>query len=1076
MTDQYKNKVVDWIFGNLRIIFLLFLFLVLFGSYSLSTLQRQGFPDVAVNIATVTVVYPSAPASDVEEKIVKPIEAAIENIDVIKEYQTMAYDSVGVAVVTFDEKADLEKAIDDLKKEIDLADFPTDAEDPVTSGYSVADVGHFMIAVTGPANDWGLYEAGKELSAELEAVDGVKSVRALNPLTPEILITFDDEALSKNNLNRNDVETMLQFANFKAPVGTVEEDGKTVSLVLEKPLTSLEDIRDLSLGTVTLGDVATVEPRLNNNDRYNRIGFRDDNDINGEFNTQRAIIYSVTIDGDADLIHVSDDVVELIDEVDNDTSSRGKLVMMYSQAEETEIQIDEITSSLFGQPFDSWGAFAFLGYIFGGLGLVILLLLIFMNLRVAIMAALSVPLSLFFASIYLYLVDIDLNTLVLFSMVLVIGLVVDPTIVFLESLQRYKAQGLSPKDAAAKTMSTVGTGVLLAVATNILVFVPFGVVSGFFGEIIQYIPATVIPAMIASMLIPTLFYMPVAARLLSSKRVNLDEENPELTGTWWVSKKIGGFIKFLLGPGKGRLAFRVALFFLTIASPMIVAAVTIGSGAVEVVQFAGEDDMYQVLVNAEIDESYDFDSAVHDFAAPVQSILAEQPEVKKFLYYQQSGNSFTMLVELFQADERKDAGMRTSAELVSDLNAKFNKISDDVLIEASTTTAGPPTDAYPIRVSLTGDDLETLASAGKDIEEFLGDFDGVKQISNSLSDEKASSTVTYRLKSDNPLAQNPAYIYSILSSRLQEKELGKISFGGETFELYSASANEPEDLAAVSKITVAAMPVAGKIQEITIADLVDSSDSAPSKVIQRVNGSRYVEISASFEEDVDTNEIQRELDKYLSEDKLEELGLEQDAVTSTGAMDMMMDSFNELFTALAIAIFLIYILLVAFFRSYLEPFIILFAIPLGLVGVFVASAVTTGQLGFLELLGVVTMAGIVVNVTILLIDFANQMKRAGKTPADAIATSVAIRFRPIVLTQLTTLGGLLPLIFFSAFWKGLAAAIVFGIVSSAMLSLIVTPILYLWSSTIVRNLQKVVGKFKKQKAVPEPPISLNFMQ
>ena len=1076
MQEVYQNRVVDWIFNNLRIILLLFLFLVVFGSYALSSLQSQGFPDVAVNIATVSVVYPNAPAADIEDKVVKPMEAAIENVENVKEYQTIAYDSVGVAIVTFEEKADLDKAIADLKEEIDLVKFPEDSMDPETSGFSIADVGHFMIAVTGPSNEWGLYEAGKELSAELDAVSGVKSVKAMNPLTPEIIITFDDEALAKNGLNRAEVEAALQMAQFKAPVGYVLDGDKQVSIVLEKSLRSLDDIRELQVGPVKLSEVARVEPRLNNDDRYNRIGFREENKIIGEFHTQRAIIYSVTINDDADLLNVSDDILALVEEVKNDSSHSAELVMMYSQAEETEIQINEITSSLFGQPFDSWGAFAFLGYIFGGLSLVVLLLLIFMNARVAIMAALSVPLSLFFASIYLYLVGINLNTLVLFSMVLVIGLVVDPTIVFLESLQRYKAQGLSARQAAAKTMTTVGTGVLLAVMTNILVFVPFGVVSGLFGEIIKYIPATVIPAMIASMLIPILFYMPLASRILSSKRKAVYEENPELTGTWFVSKKLGEFIKYLLGPGNARLALRIFVFAVTLASPFLVATATISSGAVEVVQFAGEDDMYQVLINGDIDESYDFETAVYEFAVPTQQILSEQPEIKKYLYYQQTGNSFTILAELFQSDERKDAGLRTSAELVDDLNKKFGKISDQVFIEASTTTVGPPSDSYPIRVSLTSDDQATLEAAANDIVEFLADIDGVDQISNSLSDEKASTSITYTLDSENPFAQNPGLVYAILSNKLQENDLGSISFGDETFDLYSRSSDRPEDLEAVTEVTIGAMPSGTTMTEIKVGDVVKSSQTVPSKIIKRTNGSRYVDVAASFDEEVDTAKVQRDLDEYLSSEKLEELGLDKGAITSTGAMDMMMDSFNELFIALAIAIFLIYILLVAFFRSYLEPFIILFAIPLGLVGVFMAAAVTTGQLGFLELLGVVTMAGIVVNVTILLIDFANQLKRAGKTPAEAISTSVAVRFRPIVLTQLTALGGLMPLVFFSAFWKGLAAAIIFGIVSSAFLSLLVTPILYLWSSTIIRNIKKVTDKFAPKKEPESQYVGLNFMQ
>lgn len=1069
MNFSGNNRVVDLIFSNIRMAFLFFLFLVVFGTFSLSHMQRQGFPDVAINMATVTVIYPNAPSHIVESEVVKPLEAVFADMDSVKEYQTISSESAGVGIVTFFENSDLDSAISDLDKRIALVSFPEDAMEPKVSKISVADSGQFMIGLSGPSNDWGLFELSKDVQEDLENLDGVKSVRITNAVTPEVVIAFVDSALTEKQVTRAQVEQIIQIAQFEAPVGSFEDGGEKTTIILSKTVDSLDAIRNIVIAPdVVLGDVATVTPVLNNNDTYNRIGFRD-NEFS-DFKTQRAVVYSIVIDSDADIVEIEETIQSYMNDLKSDTTKNGELVMLYNQAFETRTQIQEISSSLFGQPIDALGPFAFLGYVLGGLGFVVLLLFIFMNARIALLAAMSIPLSLFSASMYLYLMDIQLNTLVLFSMVLVIGLVVDPTIVFLESLQRYKLQGLSGREAAAKTMSTVGLGVFLAVATNIIVFLPFGVVGGFFGQIIKYIPATVIPAMIASMLIPVLFFMPLGSYILSGKKNGALGANDELEGTWFVSKKLGQGIKFLLGRGKSRMALRIFVFLLTFLSPIIVGVATIKSGAVEVVQFAGEEDAYQIIVNGEIPDSVSFETAVYEYVVPMQNILAKQPEILHYVYYQQNGNSFTILGELLPIDVREENGMRSTSVFVSELNAELKDISPDALIEASTSSAGPPSDAFPIKLQFAGHDAEELNRAATDIETFLSGLEGIRRVENSATVDDANTTITVALDPSHPFGQNPMFVYSVLKDRMTRKDLGKIALADESFDVFSVSADAPKTLEEVQTIKLGVLPTGQKLMDVTINDVVSETTTMTSINIQRLNGKRYVQVSATVGEDVIISDIQSKLDDYVTDEKLAEYGLDRDAISSNGEMDMIADSFTDLFIALAVALFIIYVLLVAFFRSFVEPFIILFAVPLGLVGVFLSIAFTTGQLGFLELLGVVTMAGIVVNVTILLIDYANQLKREGKSVSESIAISVAVRFRPIVLTQLTAFGSLIPLVFLSPFWKGLAAAIIFGIISSALLSLFVTPILYLWSDTLGRavgsgfqRIREVYGRMTSRK-------------
>lgn len=1091
-----KNKIVDLIFSNIKIVFLLFLFLVSFGVLSLSQMQRQGFPEVLINVASVSVVYPNASAAQVEDQVLEPLEAAISDLDSVTEYQSVAADSYGSVFVTFDQNIDLDDAFAELKNEVVSVDLPEDAQEPSVNKFSASGVGEFVVSVSGFHGEEDLYEAGAVLEDELKDIDGVKEVTATNPLTPEIVITFNRDDLDEHGVTRAQAEEVIKSSQLSLPVGSFEDDDAEVGVILKKEVNTLYDLEHLLIAQdVELRDVADVEISLNNNDSYNRIGFREDGDIDEPLRVERSLSYAVKIDKDADIILVAEDINELTDRLNDEyvgSVSDGKgstidepaFLTVYSQADSTELQLKEITSSIFGAPIEALGPFGFIGYLLGGVGLVVILLLIFMNLRVALMAAASIPLSLFFAAIYLNLAGIDLNTLVLFSMVLTVGLVVDPTIVYLESLQRYKSQGLTGQEAAAKTVQTVGLGVFLAVATNVLVFVPFGVVSGFFGEIIKYIPATVIPAMIASMVIPVLFFMPLASKILSSKRFDWNVKDSELIGTWRIARKIGSLIRWILGEGKTKVVLRGVLFVFIMALPFITGGALVGSGAIEVVQFSEQDDSDYMLITGDISSEWTFEKAATEIVSPMQEELKNYPEIKTFSFYEQSGNSFAILATLYPYDVRQEEDMRTSDEVGEAMNDAFARLGLSEYVEASTSSEGPPQDTYPVRVRLMGDDAEALAAAAEDIKEYLADVDGITESDDNISEGTSGGSVVFVLDNDEALNINPFYTYSVLNERLAVNELGDIELDGETYEIVSEyrpgvtsqstltkmRVMTPEEIAYEQQLLALeaqgldvtnGIPGVEEPAPVFVRDLIDETTELESTRIQRINGERYVEVYAAVDEDADALAIQADLEEYLDADKLESYGLDEDAADFKGSADSIEESFSDLFLALAIAVFMIYVLLVAFFRSYLEPFIILMAIPLGLVGVFGAVAATTGQLGFLELLGVVAMAGIVVNVTILLIDYANQLQREGKSPADAIATAVSVRFRPIVLTQLTAFGSLIPLVYLSPFWKGLAAAIIFGIISSALLSLFVTPILYLWANSITTTASRVPEFFRK---------------
>lgn len=1074
MDNSFGRKFINLIFNNGQIVALLFVFVVIASSVSFYFFRPQGFPSFNINMAVVTAAYPGASALQVEDKIVKPIERAIAEVKTVDEYTATANDSFAVITVTFKDKTVMADAMLDLDSKLATVQLPDGVDKPKAQEIDVTGptvLAAVMLNDTSGSADWELYRKASDVAGKLEAVKGVKEVKILNPLTPEIQVTFDSAKLALAGIQRTQIEALLKTAQLEVPVGSFyDTQNDKVSIGVKRPLTDVDGLANMLIApNVRLKDIATVQPVLNNNNYYNRVGSRvNDTGIiadAGEIRIDRSILLAITENKNEDIVTLSKTLDDKFAELEDSTDLGGNLriVKVYDMGTFTADQLKEIKESVVGGPIEELGPWGVIGYLFGGITLVVLLLLIFVNWRVALLAGLSIPLAIGLTATYLKLAGISINTIVLFSMILVVGLVVDPTIVFLEAMQRYREQGYSGREAAAKTFNTVGLGVMLSALANLVVFVPFGIVSGFFGQIIQYIPQTVIPAIIASFIVPVLFFLPVGSLWLKSHNRKQTTEQPELVGVWPLSRVVGRGVKGLLSGGTGRGVLRFLIIILAMAAPVLVGWLFINSEKVKIVQFAEPKDAEMVMITGTVNDRWAFDKAV-GVIDPVQKYLAEQKEVEKFSMYQQTGNSFVMFAELFPILEREDAGLRTATQVAEDANDYFASL-DNVDIEMTVEGAGPPQEDFPVSIQLFDQDLEKLGKAATDVEQYLKTQSGVTRVENSLNLDTKSSGTALVLDTNNLLNLNPFGVITAIKNALDETEVIDVKLGEDVYQVVTKMDKTITSLDEVKQLPVAA-GTPGMISVPKVGDLISGTEDQTAQSIERLNGRRYVTVRAKVDSQTDPIKVQAELTKYLTKDKLESLGLDPESATATkGITGSVQESFTQLFIALLLALFLIYVILVGFFGSILAPLIILFAVPLGFIGVFPAVAIATGELGFLELLGVVAMAGIVVNVTILIIDFANQMRKQGMTAQEAISTSIAVRFKPILLTKMTIFAGLMPLALFSPFWRGLAVVIIFGIIVSGFLSFVTTPILYVWFDALGKAFR---GRPAKPVPVPVP--------
>jgi HAE1 family hydrophobic/amphiphilic exporter-1 len=1041
VATDWNAKMVQWFIKNSYVAFLLFTGLVLAGVGSLLSLRREGFPSPSINVAVITTVYPGASPTEIEQQVVKPIEAAISGIAGISEITSQAANSFGSVSVSFKAGTDFSAGLSELRTEVQSTVLPDDAERPdIIVPTFGGNISYYAVAGSGEAA--ALRQYGDEISKDLEAVKGVKSFKLISKVEDRLTIAWKPEALALRGLTPQDVSQAFQANNLTIPAGTVTQNGLTSTVATNATITSIEQVENLTIKVVNgvpvrMKDVATLSQSYGYQSLMNSVGFKENTDKAGKVASKPALVYELAFEDDVDILETNTKVEEILEENREALAAKSiSLVTLSDVAEATQEQIDEIRDGAIGGPIGD-GPFANAGFILGGIWLIMLSMLVMVSWRAAIISTLAIPLSLLFTFLALQLQGVTLNTLTLFSMVLALGLIVDPAIVVLEAIQRELDLGKRGRDAVIAAMNTIGTGVFVAVLTSMIVFVPFGVVSGIFGEIIRYIPVTIIPALFASYLVPVFFLTFAAQRYLKPSRYAKDDE---AIGNLWAAAR--WFIRTNTAILK-KPVLQVLIIAVAVIAPLGITGYLFASQAVVPVQFSSPIDADSMTVRLEYPENFS-DDKKREVISKVETILAEETSIQRYFPFELDG-SFSISAWFLPRDLRET----DSPKIVDALNVKLDALenpAEKVFITASADSVGTPQQEFPVAVNIFDDSLEDLKKAAIATGDVLRDQEKVTRVEDGFTGTSSKQIeVVLNREKLNTLGIPAILVAQTLNGVIGETEVGKfereIDGAPRTVEVLLTNASKPETRDAIASTVLLATPQG----VVRVSDVATVSEVSGFSGIQRLNGSRFVTVKAKVQDELkDAAAPQAAVRDFWTKEKLAEFNLREDALESRGSGDEFIKSFQDLFIALGVAMILLYITLVIFLKSFSQPFIILFAVPLTFLGVFPALTLVGGQFGFLEILGIITLSGIVVNVGIFLLDLANQKRAEGMDYKQAIAEASGIRFRPIILTKLTTLGGLLPLILFAPFWQSLATVVAAGVLVSGLCSLFTTPILYSW--------------------------------
>lgn len=1000
---------------------------VLAGIVALIAIPKESAPEVEVPIAIVTTVLRGSSAEDIAKLVTKEIEKEVATVDNVDTLSSSSREGISSVVVEFDASADLETSIQDVKDAVLRAkpELPRDAEEPAVTQINFSEQPVLIISLSGgipPAEFTRLAEVVKD---ELELVSGVSRVEVLGTREREVEVVVEREALASLGLSLTDVVSGIASANASLPIGTITVDNIEYAVSFEGDIEDPEEVAGVVVGNVSgrlvyLRDIAEIVNGIERTKSISRVS------IAGA-PAEPAITLNVYKKSGGNIITTTDAVEKRLQELSNGTLAGITPLTVFSSGEEVKDDLSELSRVGLGT-----------------ITLVMLTLFLTIGWREAVIAGLSVPLSLVIAFVGLYASGNTINFVSLFSLILAVGILVDSGIVVTEAVHtRYKKFG-DATIAAQEAIREYAIPLIAGTMTTVAVFVPLFFISGITGEFISSIPFTIIFILMASIFV-ALGFVPLIAVLMTKREMNKLEEIQER-----LNAKFQAWYRAFL---TGILANRPfqTWFVRGIWVVLVITILFPVTGVVKVIFFSSDDFD---LTYIEIEEKQGTPLERTDLASrAVEEILYDDVRIESFTTTVGASSAFgggtigaTMgsakLANISVNLVPKEARRETSAEVIEELREKFASFRS-FSVRIFQPENGPPTGA-PILVTFSGDNLDDLERSVAVGERVLQTIPGAVEITTSTKDDGSEFSLGIDRAKAAEVGLSPAEVANVLRTAVSGTVATTIIKGDEDIDvLVSANLNplwrDASDLTDTTIESLTNLTVPTPRGEVVLGSLLSSSVEKSNAVINREDQKNIATVSSFVAIGATAQEVSAAFKSAMSEQKIPP-GISMKVGGETEDVDQ---SFREMFFALIAGMVLMLAILVLEFNSFRYSGYLLALVPLSLIGVLIGLALTGQPLSFPSLLGVIALSGVIINNGIIMVDafILRAQESSGMSLSDVVVDAAASRLRPIILTTVTTVIGMIPLAGASALWGPLAFAIIFGLSFATLLTLVLLPIM-----------------------------------
>ncbi len=1024
---------------------LLTLFLIIAGYMAVTRMPREVFPEIPQGTINITGVYPGVSPAEMESLVGIKIEREIKDIRGIDEIAVASSEGMINITVTTDEgmpEDEVSRVGLDIQAAIGrISDLPADMVKPVVK-VAKMEIPVVWLGLQSELPEMTTRKIAKDIQDELERLPGVSSAEPWGVRNLELRVEVSPEKLHAYNLTIARVMDAIGARQSDIPGGTVKLDrGEYLIRVLGKA-SEAKAIREVvlkttALGTVRVKDVARVEETLEDAQMLGRVG------------GFRSIYIPVNRKDGVDSIRLSDKIKKYMDTWNANAPDGISLAILF----DTSTFIKRRQSSMYSNGIS--------GFI-----LVLILLFIFLSFKAAVLTAIGIPVAFMGTFVIMQMMGITMNMMSMFGLIIALGMIVDDAIVVVENVYRYLMQGMSPKEAAIKGTNEVFWSVIGAVSTTVVAFATLAFLPGNMGKILSTVPIVVAVALSVSLL-QALFVLPshCAEWMKTPKNLQLNAEGEGTAEARWFIAMRDGFGWLLQ---KVTRYWYASLIWFFIAVVLILA---ISARGLEFNPFPAK-----TIRRASIN----FEAAVGTKLEHTEKVVKElEAEIKKATV--DEVESFWCMVGTTSRGHTANMGSHTAQcqinfahdgntsprkpELMLNLwRQKLLNIPDVEMFNVTVARDGPPAGS-PIELQVRGPDQEGIAGLSRQIREFAEKIPGVTDVTDDLISGKRELVVRVNPEQAAMYGLNPALVGLMIRRSFAGGIASKIQRDDDDINVVvKFPENRRQSINEILNLEITS-PVTGKpIPFSAVATL--EKGIGPGR-LQRVNFKRTVTVSGDIDQRKTTSvKVNAELRKFTNKLAAENPGYEFVYEGESKTSDELMEF---VWMALGLSLLGIYIILATIFQSFLQPFIVLMAVPFGAVGVIVGLKFHGLPLSMTALLGVVALLGIVVNDAIVLVDFINNARKEGMPLRDAVVQGGRLRLRPVILTTVTTIGGLLPmgLGWFGAeeFLQPMALMIVWGLLFSTILTLLLVPCIYMFIAAITRLFWWFVNLFLPKKEV-----------
>lgn len=1021
---------------------MLFLAIIIIGLVAFQRLPIDLLPEIEPPMISVLTQYPGASAQDVEINVTKKIESGLSSITNLKSIRSTSIDNISVVVLEFEYGTNLDEASNDIRSALEFTkrNLPEDALDPFIFKFSTNIFPVVFLAVTADESYIGLNKlAEKEIVDPLKRVNGVGTVQAFGGPVRQILVHVDTKKLEAYNISTQQISQVLQAENINIPSGTIKMGTMEYNLRVPGEFSNIDEIKNLVISQqggriVYLKDVANVIDSLK------------DRTINVRLNGGRGLQIIVQKQSGANTVEVARNVKVKLEQIKKNLPSDVKIDVIVDTSEYIVNSINNLAEAV----------------ILGAIFVSIVILLFLRKWRATLIILVTLPVSLIGAFIYLYFTGNTINIISLSSLSIAVGMVVDDAIVILENITRHVERGARPREAAIFGSTEVGLAVTASTLTIVAVFFPLVFISGLAGILFNQLGFLVTVMILVSLLAALTLIPMLSAKLLKSKKEEKSINNPFLKK---IDNTLANFLDKLDTYYSSLLEWALNHKKTVIVSTIIIFLGSISLIAIVGTEFFPRSDSGNFQMTLELQPGIRLEETI-EYVKKVENIIKKDfPEIE-FISGRSGVNDEGFSAILFGQREAtnistiqvrtvsKDKRNKTIFEMADELREKLKAIPGIKSFTINTSgsmsmlTGGSTS---PIEVDIIGPNLDETYQIATKIKEHVSKLEGTRDVRIDIGDPRPELQITLQRDKMALSGLNTALVASTLRSYYYGLTATKYRELGDEYDIFiSLPPEKKNSLSDIENLpiktlygTTVKLKDIGKVtQQYSPPEIKRKEQERVVAVLSDVEGRSLGEITSDIKKFVNTLQLPPNV-----------------TIEYAGQIEQQSDTFKDLSLLLILSIVLVYMVMASQFESLLDPFIVMFSVPFAFSGVFIALFLTNTPFSVIAFLGSIMLVGIVVKNAIVLIDYTNITRARGYELKEAIIYAGRNRLRPVLMTALTTLLGLIPLAISrgegSETWQPLGISTIGGLFFSTVITLVLVPVLYSIFETRIKQKKEI---------------------